>query len=248
MAAYQERYYRVACRQQGLVAFTARVKETDLWIRAERDLSREAVDSILGHRRGLEAYIRDNPDFLSSLVPLPEDDLAPPLARRMLRAGRAAGVGPMAAVAGAVAEAVAMDLMRLSPQVAVENGGDTFLALAEDVTVGLWAGRSPLSGRVGLAIPAAAMPLSVCTSSGTVGHSLSLGRADAATIVAKDAALADAVATALGNRAGNKGDLAPALEWVATVPGVAGALLILDDRLAAWGDIELVEIKGAQGK
>jgi ApbE superfamily uncharacterized protein (UPF0280 family) len=231
-----------------LVAFSARVKETDLWIRAERDLSREAVESILDHRRGLEAYIRDNPAFLSSLLPLPEDDLAPPLARKMLWAGRVAGVGPMAAVAGAVAEAVAMDLMRLSPQVAVENGGDTFLALHEDATVGIWAGKSPLSGRVGLAIAAAAMPLSVCTSSATVGPSLSLGRADAATIVAQDAALADAVATGLGNRAGSRADLAPALEWVATVPGVLGALLILDDRLAAWGEIELVEIKGAKGK
>jgi ApbE superfamily uncharacterized protein (UPF0280 family) len=248
LAAYQERDYRVACRQQGLVAFTARVKETDLWIRAERDLTQEAVDSILAHRRGLEAYISGNPDFLHSLVPLPQDDLAPPLARKMIWAGQQAGVGPMAAVAGAVAEAVAVDLMRHSPQVAVENGGDTFLALSEDVTVGLWAGKSPLSGKVGLAISAASMPLSVCTSSATVGHSLSLGRADAATIVAKDAALADAAATALGNRAGSRGELAAALKWVQTVPGVLGALIILDDRLAAWGEIELVEIKGAQGK
>ncbi len=248
MAAYQEREYRVACRRRKLVAFTARVKETDLWIQAERDLSQEAVVSIMNLRRGLEAYVLERPDFLRSLSPLTDDDLAPLLARKMIQAGQLAGVGPMAAVAGAVAEAVAVDLMPLSPQVVVENGGDTFLALDQDLTVGIWAGKSPLSGRLGLAVAAADMPISVCTSSGTVGHSLSLGRADAATVVAKDAALADAVATGLGNRAGNRGELAAALEWVQTVPGVRGALIVLDDRLAAWGEITLVDLTGSQDK
>ncbi len=234
----------MACRDRGLKAFTVRVKETDLWIQAERNLAEQAVESVLRHRRGLEAYIRERPEFLDSLTPLPPDPLAPPLARAMLEAGRDAGTGPMAAVAGALAQAVAGDLLEFSPQVAVENGGDIYLALGRDTTVGLWAGRSPLSGRLGLKVAAQEMPLAVCTSSGTVGHSLSLGRADAATVVAKDAALADAAATALGNRARGRGDLAPALEWVQTVPGVLGALLVLEDRLAAWGQMCLTELEG----
>lgn len=239
---YQERSYRVECEARGFTAFTARVKETDLWIRAMADLGQRAVESILDHRRGLEAYGRDHPDFFASLNPLPLDPLAPPLARAMLAAGQAAGTGPMAAVAGAIAQAVARDLLAWSPQVVVENGGDVYLALNEAATVGLWAGDSPISGRAGLRVTAGQMPMAVCTSSGTVGHSLSLGRADAATILAKDAALADAVATALGNRVQGPDDLAQALDWVQGVPGVLGALVVKGSRLAAWGEVELVRL------
>ncbi|MFZ5585682.1 MAG: UPF0280 family protein [Thermodesulfobacteriota bacterium] len=248
MGAYQARDYRVAARQGGLAAFTVRVKETDLWIQAQRDLSAEALESVLRHRRALEAYAGQRPGFLSALQPLPMDDLAPPLVRSMLAAGLAAGAGPMAAVAGAIAQAVAADLLAHSPAVAVENGGDVYLALDREAVVGVWAGDSPLSGKLGLRVAAAAMPLAICTSSGTVGHSLSLGRADAATVVALDAALADAAATVLGNRVAKQADLGPALDWAQGVPGVRGALVILGERLAAWGEIELTPIRADKGR
>ncbi len=245
MTGYEERHYRGQCQSRGLVSFTARVKETDLWIAAERDLAGEAVESVLRHRRGLEIYIQGHPGFLEALEPWPDDPLAPPLVRALIAAGRAAGVGPMAGVAGAIAQAVGQDLLALSQRVVVENGGDVFLAADRDLTVALEAGKSPLSGRLGVAVAAEELPLCVCTSSGTVGHSLSLGRADAATVAAADGALADAVATSLGNRVAQKGDLAPALEWAATVPGIKGALVVLGDKLAAWGDITLVDLQEA---
>lgn len=225
------------------MSFTARVKETDLWIMAERELAAEALEAILNHRRGLERYLTEHPRAAVSLHPLPDDPLAPAVMRRMLAAGQAAGTGPMAAVAGAIAEAVARDLMKYSPQVVVENGGDLYLALAGDLTVGLHAGPSPLSGRVGLAVSADQMPLAMGTSSATVGHSLSLGKADAATIVAVDAALADACATALGNRVSTQEDMAPAIQWAQGVPGVLGALVVLGRHLAAWGEIALVDLQ-----
>lgn len=248
MSSYQARDYRAVASQRGLAAFTVRVKETDLWLQAQRDLSAEALDSVLRHRRTLEAYIRERPEFQSALQPLPADGLAPPLVRGMLAAGRAADTGPMAAVAGAIAQAVAQDLLGLSPAVAVENGGDIYLALGREATVGIWAGQSPISGKLGLKLAAEAMPVAVCTSSGTVGHSLSLGRADAATVVAADAALADAAATALGNRVQGKADLGAALEWVRSVPGVLGALVIVGNQLAAWGEIELIPIATGKGR
>lgn len=243
MAPFEERVYRVHCRTGSLRAFTVRVKETDLWILAERDLARQALESISRHRRALEVYLDQNPLFLESLIPLPPDPLAPPLARAMLAAGEAAGVGPMAAVAGAIAEAVGRDLRELSPRVVVENGGDIFLDAGRDVTVGIWAGDSPLNGRLGLKAPAESMPLCLACSSGVVGHSLSLGKADAAVVAARDGALADAAATALGNRVRSRGDLAPALEWASGVPGLDGALLVLGDRLGAWGEMTLVDLK-----
>ena len=234
--------YRLDCQPEGLRSFTVRVKETDLWILAESDLSKEALEAVLRHRRGLEAYLAQVPQALKALEPLPLDPTAPPLVRAMLQAGSYCGTGPMAAVAGAISQAVGEDLLRLSGQVVVENGGDLFLAARQELTVGLYAGSSPLSGHLGLRVPGHQTPVNVATSSGTVGHSLSLGRADAALVMAKDGALADAAATALGNRVRGRGDLEPALDWAAGVPGVLGALVVLQDRLAAWGDLTLVEV------
>ena len=248
MSKFQERLYRVKCAGGGLVSFTARVKETDLWITASRDLGREAIESIMAHRRGLERYLVDNPLALTSLEPLPPDPLAPPLMAAMLAAGAKAGTGPMAAVAGAIAQAVGRDLAAAAGEVMVENGGDVYLAASRDITVGLEAGGSPISGRLGLRIAREDMPLCLGTSSGTVGHSLSLGRADAATVKAADGALADAAATALGNRVKSARDLEAALDWVSGVEGVQGALIVIGAKLAAWGDMELVQLEPGRRK
>ena len=244
MAKYEERFYRLGCRPEGLVGFSVLVRETDLFILAERDLSAEARQSVMDHRRSLEAYLAERPEFLDSLMPLPGDPMAPALARSMLAAAQKAGTGPMAAVAGAISQAVGKDLARHSPAVLVENGGDLYLDAGRELTIGLHAGKSPFSGRLGLKISPEAMPLGLAASSGTVGHSLSLGKADAAVVAASDAALADACATALGNRVGQKRDMAPALEWVSEIEGVSGALLILGEELAAWGEITLARLEG----
>ena len=240
MTFYQERTYRRSCLCPHLVSFNARVKETDLWILADQDLTAPAVQSISRHRRVLEKYLEENPQWGEALTPLPPDPYAPLLVQQMLNAGQNAGTGPMAAVAGAIAQAVGRDLLEASPQVVVENGGDLFIASNQDLTIGLWAGDSPLSGKIGLSLPRALQPTGLATSSGTVGHSLSLGKTDAATVLAKDPALADAVATAMGNLVIHKKDLKPALNWAAGIKGVRGALLIAGENLAAWGEIELV--------
>jgi ApbE superfamily uncharacterized protein (UPF0280 family) len=156
----------------------------------------------------------------------------------MYAAAAVAAVGPMAAVAGAVAQHVGQSLLEHSPQVVVENGGDIFLHTRTPRTVALWAGESPLSDRVALRIPGDS-ELGICTSSGTVGHSHSLGKADAATVVADDAALADAVATALGNRVRCAEDAQEAVRWALDMSGVRGAVVICGAQLSAGGDIEL---------
>jgi hypothetical protein len=228
----------------GLVGFRVAVKETDLWVLAARDLSREVREVVYQERRQLEAYIAAHPEFLTTLTPWPEDPFAPPVVREMITAAAKTGVGPMAAVAGALAARVGEALESLSPEVIVENGGDIYLKVASPATVALFAGKSPLSHKVGLKIDAELTPLGVCTSSGTVGPSLSFGRADAACILAPNAALADAAASGLGNRVQNAGDIAGALEWVATVPEILGAVVIVGDKLGAWGRVELVPLDG----
>ena len=226
----------------GLKGFRVVVKETDLWVLAARDFSPEVRDLVIQERQQLEAYIAGHPDFLTSLVPWPADPFAPPVVREMIEAARATGVGPMAAVAGALAARVGRQLASLSPEVIVENGGDIFLAIQQPATVALFAGKSPLSHRVGLKIDPSLSPLGVCTSSASVGHSLSFGRADAACVLAESAALADAAATALGNRVQGLDTIAFALAWAAALPDILGAVIIVGEKLGAWGQVELVPL------
>ena len=168
-------------------------------------------------------------------MPLAVPDSAPPLVRRMAAAAESAGVGPFAAVAGAVAEYVATGLAGYSAEVVVENGGDDYLVLARERLVAIHAGGSPLSGKVGLRIPAEATPLAIATSSGTVGPSVSLGSADAVTVLARDGALADAAARAVGNRVHGPADVAGALDVAQGIEGVLGAVVIIGGTLGAWG-------------
>jgi hypothetical protein len=240
---YQERKYRNLLPDHGLVAFQVMVKETDLFIKATRNLAEPARQSVLRYRHQLESYIHLHPSFLHSLSPWPGDDFAAPIIQNMIRAGREAGVGPMAAVAGAMAEGVGRDLLKESPEVIVENGGDIFLRSSRKVPIGIFAGKSPLSLRVGLLVPASEEPWGVCTSSGTVGPSLSFGRADAVCILSPSTALADAAATAVGNRVRSSADLEGGLDRAKEIAGVVGAVIIAGDKLAAWGKIELTELK-----
>jgi uncharacterized protein len=238
----QPRTYRTRMGREGLVAFRVGVKETDLMILAQRDLSGESYEAIIQERQQLEAYIQQHPDFLTTLSPWPPDLYAPALVREMIRAGAAAGVGPMAAVAGAIAARVGQALLAFTDEVIVENGGDIFMHLRRPATISLYAGRSPLSNKLGLKIPPEPEAWGVCTSSGTVGHSLSLGRADAACVVAADTALADACATALGNRVTDASAINAALDWLGGIPGLTGALVVVGEHLGAWGQIELVPL------
>lgn len=225
-----------------LIYFQVRVEQTDLCIGAERDLSIEAKALVLECRRILTEWIRGHETFLTALAPLDMPSGAPPLIAAMYRSARSAGVGPMAAVAGAVAQAVGEGLLALSPAVIVENGGDIYLAGSRDRTIGIYAGASPLSHKVGVKVRADRLPLGICTSSGTVGHSLSFGKADAVMVLSPDAALADAAATAAANRIQAPEDIQLALDFVSGIPGIAGAVAIKDDQMGAWGAVELCRL------
>jgi ApbE superfamily uncharacterized protein (UPF0280 family) len=218
------------------------VKETDLYILAQNALEHEAREAIIRLRQQLEAYINANPLFQTSLVPLPLDPRAPRIVQEMLAAAQQAGVGPMAGVAGAIAAFVGAALLVFSPEVVVENGGDIFLKTGTARTIGIFAGASPLSMRVGITVPPVRQPLGVCTSSATVGPSLSLGKADAVCVISPSATLADAAATALGNLVRGKGDIEQALEAGRKIPGIEGAVIIVGNSLGAWGEYELVKL------
>ena len=125
---YEKRTYRNLVKTDDLIKFEVIVKETDLLVRSEKDLSRETRESVLKYRHQLETYIAMNPEFQKSLIPLKDDLGIPEIIQEMIRTSQLAQVGPMAAVAGAMAESVSKDLLKFSKEVIVENGGDIYLA------------------------------------------------------------------------------------------------------------------------
>ncbi len=244
---YQERTYRGRVQDGGRTAFRVTVKETDLMIWADHPLESAARESVLRQRGFIEAYIRRNPEFAWTLRPWRSGPFEPAIVREMAEASARTGVGPMAAVAGAVAQHVGTALVPLSSQVIVENGGDIFLKVPGTATVALYAGRSPLSMRVGIRVRSGDSPVCVCTSSGTIGHSLSLGRSDAACVISASGALADAAATAAGNRVRSRGEIEDALRFGRRIPGIEGMVVVAGDRIGAWGNLEVVPIPGKKG-
>jgi ApbE superfamily uncharacterized protein (UPF0280 family) len=238
----RQRHYRSWLTREGLVPFRAQVQETDLYILARTPLEQEAEEAVITFRQQLESYLTEQPLFVGSLVPLPPDPRAPEIVREMLAAAHKAGVGPMAGVAGAMAEFVGKALLAHTPEVVVENGGDIFLKISTERKAGIFANRSPLNMRVGIRVPPERTPIGICTSSGTVGHSTSFGKADAVCVISRSTALADAAATAVGNLVQGKGDIERALEAGRKIPGVEGMVIIVADALGAWGGYELVKV------
>jgi hypothetical protein len=239
---YEERLYRNRYTSANLKFFNVCIYETDLSIGACSDLSAVAEKEAAKLRGEIEAYIKAAPLFLTSLEPIEVNINAPEIIRRMAAAAKLAGVGPMAAVAGAISELTGYGLLKYSDEVIVENGGDIFMSTKTTRKIGIYAGNSPLSDKLALEIDPSGSPLGICTSSGTVGHSLSFGKADAAVIISKDTFLADAAATALGNRVKTADDIENALQFAASVEGVTGAVVIIGDKLGAWGDVKLTRL------
>lgn len=245
-----QRFYRRLTRCDHLVAFHVVVKETDLWVQARKNLKNMIKEFILIERGYIESYIHRHPDFQQTLHPWKLAAPAPAILREMTQAGTKAGVGPMAAVAGAIAARVGSRLLNHrqgSDEVIIENGGDVFFKTRQPVTVGLFAGKSPLSMQIGLTIDSRKRPVAVCTSSGTVGHSISFGNADAVCVVSGSAALADAAATSIGNRVHTRADIHAGIDFGKTIQGVEGLVIIKDEEMALWGTLEMVPLQGKKG-
>ena len=236
---YEPRSYRHWIRDKDLVSFNVVVKETDLYVRARRNLKRKALKAVLKYRSSLEKYIDRNPAFLIALKPFPVGEDAPHIVKEMARASEQIGIGPMAAVAGAIAEYVGRDLLAFSPEVIVENGGDIFLKVSQGRLVGLYAGKSPFTGKIALQIEPEETPLGICTSSGTVGHSFSSGKADAVIVLSPSAPLADAAATAIGNLVEDVGDIPRGIEFAQGIEGLRGAVIIKEDKIGLWGEVKI---------
>lgn len=239
---YEEREYRKWVRHDDLVTVKVMEEETDLLISGDSDMSSAAAESISLYRNQIKGYMLKDREFGPALKPVRVRDDAPEIVKEMGKAATIVGVGPMASVAGVMAERVGRDLLKLSQQIIVENGGDIFIKTNSERLLGIYAANSPFTGKVALKVMPEQTPMGICTSSGTVGHSLSFGRADAAIVISKWTALADAAATATGNVVKTEADVQKGVDFARAIEGVEGALVIFGDKIGAWGNIEIVGI------
>ncbi len=240
---YQPRTYRNWVKNKDLLSFSVIVEETDCYISAASNLESKARKAILKYRSILKKYISTHPLFLTTLEPTAVEKEAPLIVKAMAEAGEKALVGPMAAVAGAIAQYVGEDLARFSPEIIIENGGDIYLRSASSRLIGIYAGKSPLSGKIGLEVQGKETPLGISTSSGTVGHSLSFGKADAVVVLADTAILSDAAATAIGNLIITEADIPGGIARAQSIPGVRGVLIVKDEEMGAWGCVRIKQIQ-----
>ena len=227
--------YRGFVTSGDLVSSTVVVRQTNLLVSGFSDLGKEAGRLVRKFRREIEDYIEKHQSFERSLVPIKADPAAPGIVKTMIEAAARTGVGPMASVAGAIAEYVGQGLMQRSRDVIVENGGDIFIRSAVRRQVLLLAESSELSA-IRIVLPPSPEPVGLCTSSGTLGHSLSFGRADAVTVLWSSASLADAAATAIANEVKDHGDIRKGIRRAQEI-GVKGVVIVVQGHIGAWGNI-----------
>lgn len=238
------RSYRTGTRPRNdECAFQVVVEETDLHIVTTRPLPDEALAAVHELRSRLKAFILCRPDFGRSLAPVDVPEASHPVIRAMAGAARICNVGPMAAVAGGMAEHVARALDPLSSEVLVENGGDTYLLSTRDRTIALLADPGG-DASLGVRIPVCEFPVSLCASSAAYGHSLSLGRGDLVVARSRSGVFADAAATALCNQLKAEADVEKVLEAAQGLargegPRLDGVFVQCGQKMGAWGKMEL---------
>lgn len=236
---YEERTYRSWSGREGLDSFCIRIGTSDLRVQCAGGLRDEAYSLLADSRTAVERVIATEAGFGESLVPVPRPRDRHAVVDRMFDASLAWDVGPMAAVAGAIAQAVGQGLLERSDEVIVENGGDLFLLCSSTATVALYAGESsPFRDRLAFRLEASG-GMGVCTSSGVVGPSLSLGKADAVMAVSRDCAFADAAATAIANRVKSPRDVDPIIEEEAGKGRLEALVICCGNKLGVWGSLEL---------
>ncbi len=237
---YTHRFYRNWQRPSDLQSFRIQHGETDLQIFATKDLRRLASSLVLKYRDQIEQTINSFPTFRTSLKPVSFTSEFE-MINAMIRNAGYAGVGPMAGVAGAIAEFVGLDLLSHTREIIIENGGDIFMKTGRDRTLLVYAGEdSPFSDKIKIRLAGNGKELGVCTSSKKVGHSKSFGNTDAVVLIADSAVTADAFATAVGNIVRTEEDIAGAMDFVKGNADVQGGLVIIGDKLGIWGEIELL--------
>lgn len=224
-----------------------RVDESDLWLgisncRNPGIFKEKIINFVYELRRSIQNYIDNNPDFKDSHIPLPVSDEDDKSIKEMKLAAIAANTGPMAAIAGHIAACTLKYMESLFPEseIIVENGGDVFMKIYEDIVISPFAGNNQCFSEFGFCIDSGYKYLSICASSGRFGHSFSYGKADLVAVFSKNACLADAFATSLANKIQNRDDVDKIAE---TLPeNILGILAVKEDKMAYNGPFHILSV------
>jgi len=246
---YQERTYRDKINRERFISFPVCHYETDLYISIDKnsytDYLKEFISNrIKFYRKSLEEFAYKNPLFFSSLKPIKGVFSDKEMVSEMLSVSEKVNIGPMASVAGAFSHFIGNDILNSFQveELIIENGGDIFMKINKPTTVSVFAGHSVLSEKTGIMINENISPLGICTSAGTVGHSLSFGKADAVVIICKNTLLADAYATKFANLIKKKSDINRIIEKIKGINEIISAVVIKDDKLGICGGLQLIPL------
>ncbi|HPU29154.1 MAG TPA: UPF0280 family protein [Syntrophorhabdaceae bacterium] len=237
---YEERFYRQVSRPHDLICYEVIHKETDILCCTKKDISQHIKERLIHYRYQLDEYIKLRPEFKDSFIPISYDKYAPPIVKKMIEASSIIGVGPLACVAGAIAEFIGNDISSLTDEFILENGGDIYLKTKKQRKILIYAKDSPFSKKIALNIKPSEKAYGICTSSGTVGHSLSFGKTDAVCVIGESSLFCDGLATYIGNIVKKRDDISNAIEKAKTFKEIKGILIIMKDHLGVWGDIQIV--------
>ncbi|MCK5731295.1 MAG: UPF0280 family protein [Draconibacterium sp.] len=250
MNLFEERTYRTQFNTDRFTGFEISYLETDLWIGVDLpsfqpEIKELVLAKIKELRNKLDEYINEEPFFKKSLKPFLPTEIAPDEAIEMAVAAEKAGIGPMSAVAGLFAREIGEEIIQNFSvnELVIENGGDIYVLLKDEMVLSVFAGDSILSERIGLVIPPEKNKLGICTSAGTVGPSISYGKADAVVVVCEDILLADAFATALGNKVKSPNDVEKVIKQSEKFPEILSLLIICEDKIGIRGDYEMRILK-----
>ena len=246
MNLFEERTYRTQFNSERFTGFEISYLETDLWIGVnpnsfQPEIKEVALTKIKSLRNTFDEYIKSEPFFKKSLKPFIPSDFAPSETKEMAAAAEKAGIGPMSTVAGLFAREVGEEIIKnfSVDELVIENGGDIYVLFKNELVLSVFAGDSILSERIGLVIPPEKKKLGICTSAGTVGPSLSYGKADAVVVICEGILLADAFATALGNKVKSPDHVEKVIKQSEKYPEILSLLIICEDKIGIRGDFEM---------
>ncbi|MFO7889824.1 MAG: UPF0280 family protein [bacterium] len=213
------------------------IKESIMSVLCKAAFIESGRKAIMHTRRQIEDIIAEYPDFKTTHAPLKLSGCTPSVIKKMCVESKKVEVGPMAAVAGTIADECLKTMIHVGAREAVvDNGGDIALFIRSPVNIGIYSGKnSPLN--LAFQIKPRNNSLGICTSSGTVGHSFSYGKANAAVVISENIVLADAAATAIANRVSTENDLTSCFEILNKLPEIEGSLVILNDKISLWGKL-----------
>ena len=244
-SSYADRdIYRNKISAEGRYSFRLDYKYSDLFIICDRDISSELEEPVRGFYTDIETVISGRPVFEKSLVPLKARDHYSPVVKDMCRAGEVFNVGPMASIAGALCDHLAKSISRRCDFLMIENGGDVYIKSSSPLEVGIFTKNSYFKDKLTLLIGAGQTPCGICSSSGSFGHSLSLGKSDLVTVLSGNAIQADAAATAIANTIKCEEDIDAAIARFKKYSQIKGLIIIKNKRIGLWGQLQLAPVRG----